>query len=178
MEIKYVDTQNYKNFVETFEIRGRLFSGMSEDDTNKDFNYIELSDEGIRSYSFGPIGDIVYDNPKINYAFPIQEIFEFLYDLGSEYSGAEDNTILTWPEKLQKRFDALNVKPECYIDYKPDTIDLSKLSKGFQSKYSTAKIALFADEETYFMTPYGMFSFALKVFHPEDNDRLGYKLFP
>jgi hypothetical protein len=177
-EIQYIDSTSYKNFVDTFEVRGRLFSGMGNDDPNRDLNHIEISDDGIRSFNYGPIGDIVYDNPAINFKFPVQEIFQFLYELGSEYIGGENNTVLTWPANIQKRFDELNIKTECYLDYEPDPIDLSKLSKSFQTKYGDAKVAKFGDTETYFMTPYGMFTLSLKVFHPDENDRLAYRFFP
>lgn len=136
---------------------------------------IEISEDHICSDIFDKhIGGYLGCPENYLFRFPLHDIFNFLLALGQRFHEAEGNTIIKWPDQIEKKFKEFGIKYETYFEYEPEAFDIEKNDKEFFEKWGKPIIAL-NDMETGFLksTEDGTsFSVNLKIFRPGENERV------
>jgi len=140
---------------------------------------IDIGDSFIRNdifdkYIGGPRSDFDYEDENYLFQFPLHDIFNFLLALGQRFHDTENNTIIKWPDHIEKKFKELGIKYETYFDYEPEPFDIEKHDKEFFEKWGKPKISLYSSERGYLTSEKDGTSFGvrLKIFRPGENDRI------
>ena len=143
---------------------------------------VEIGEDFIRNDIFdkhigGPRLD--YEEENYLFQFPLFDVFNFLFALGHRFHGTEGNTIIKWPDQIEKKFKELGIEYETYFDYDPEPFDIEKHDKEFFEKWGKPKICLYSGDRfdsgylvTKDKTYYGV---QLKMFRPGENDRIGWE---
>ena len=117
-----------------------------------------------------------YEKEDYLFQFPLDKIFNFLLALGQRFHGLERNTIIKWPDHIEKEFKELGIKYETSFDYEPNPFDIEKHDKEFYEKWGQPKITLSSSKRNngYFKSEKDGTSFgiSLKIFRPGENDRV------
>ncbi len=145
---------------------------------------VDIGDSYIRNdifdkYIGGPRSDFDYEKENYLFQFPLHEIFNFLLALGQRFHDTENNTIIKWPDHIEKKFKELGIKYETYFDYEPEPFDIEKHDKEFFEKWGKPKISLYSsDRNSGYLTSEKdgtSFGLSLKIFRPGENDRISTK---
>lgn len=143
---------------------------------------VEVGEDFIRNDIFdkhigGPKGSWDYEKENYIFSFPLYEVFNFLLALGTRFHDTERNTIVEWPEHIQKKFKEAGIEYEKIFEFEPTLFDIEKHDKDFFEKTGRPKISLSSSDRfnsTYLKdktdTYYGV---ELKLFRPGENDRVG-----
>ena len=142
---------------------------------------VDVAESFIRNNIFDKyIGDVRsdfdYEKEDYLFQFPLDKIFNFLLALGQRFHGLERNTIIKWPDHIEKEFKELGIKYETSFDYEPNPFDIEKHDKEFYEKWGQPKITLSSSKRNngYFKSEKDGTSFgiSLKIFRPGENDRV------
>lgn len=142
---------------------------------------IDIGDSFIRNNIFdkyigGPRADFDYEKENYLFTFPLYEIFNFLFALGQRFHDAETNTIIKWPDAIEKKFKELGIKYETFFDHGPTEFNIEEHDKEFFEKWGKPKISLYSSErESGYLTSEEdgtSFGVSLKIFRPGENDRI------
>lgn len=142
---------------------------------------IDIGDSFIRNdifdkYIGGPRSDFDYEKENYLFQFPLHDIFNFLLALGQRFHETEENTIIKWPDQIEKKFKELDIKYETYFDYEPKPFDIEEHDKEFFEKWGKPKISLYSNEDDsgYLKSEKDGTSFgvSLKIFRPGENERI------
>lgn len=139
---------------------------------------IEIGEDFIRNDIFDKyIGGPRVDFEKENYLFrfPLQEVFSFLFALGTRFHDTEGNAIIKWPDHIQEKFKGHDIKYETQFEYEPTEFDIEKHDVEFYNKWGKPKICLYSSRSAigYLTGPNGTsYRINLKLFRPGENDRI------
>jgi hypothetical protein len=188
--------QNGKQYfypIDEFDDRGYIFASdykffdVRESDEKRNAREklsIDIGEDFIRNdifdkYIGGPKSDSDYEKENYLFQFPLSDVLSFLFALGHRFHGTERNTIIKWPDQIEKKFKELGIEYETYFDYDPEPFDIEKYDKEFFEKWGKPKICLYGGDRfhsSYFVTKdrtyYGV---QLKMFRPGENDRIGWE---
>jgi hypothetical protein len=170
-----------------FDIDGGIKLPAEESDKKREQRKklsVEIGDSFIRNDIFdkhigGPRSDFDYEDENYLFQFPLHDIFNFLLELGQRFHDTENNTIIKWPDHIEKKFKELGIKYETYFDYEPEPFDIEKHDKEFFEKLGKPKISLYpSDRNSGYLTSEKdgtSFGVSLKIFRPGENDRISIK---
>lgn len=184
----YKDGRRQSAFVDEFKDRGAIFESESKweigggDEKRKESERIsvEISENYIRNniydqYIGGSKSDFDYTEDDYLFYFPLHDVFNFLHALGTRFHEAEENTIIKWPDGIQKKFDENGIKYETYFEFEPKVFDVEKHDKEFYEKMGKPKIALGKSDRfhsSFLQSKEAFYSVSLKMFRPDENDRI------
>lgn len=187
-----LDGKQYFYPVDEFGNKGYIFdsdSGLNqpldEDDKKREAREklsVEIGEDFIRNDIFdkhigGHKGSWDYEKENYIFSFPLYEVFNFLLALGTRFHNTERNTIIEWPENIQKKFSEAGIEYEKIFDYEPTLFDIEKHDKDFYEKMGRPKISLYSSNRfnsTYLKDKDGTYyGVELKIFRPGENDRVG-----
>ena len=109
------------------------------------------------------------------FSFPLHDVFNFRYALGSQFDGTEESTVIKWPDAIEKKFKALGIKYETYFDYEPEAFKMEEYDKQFFENMGKPKIISGGSSRFhsgYLSSDEGYYSMSLKLFRPNENDRI------
>jgi len=187
--------QNGKQYfypINEFGDRGYVFASddkfdVREGDEKRDARQklsIDIGEDFIRNdifdkYIGGPKSDFDYEKENYLFQFPLSDVFSFLFALGHRFHDTEGNTIIKWPDQIEKKFKEFGIEYETYFDYDPEPFDIEKHDKEFFEKWGKPKICLYGEDvfhSGYLVTKdktyYGV---QLKMFRSGENDRIGWE---
>ncbi|HPF95258.1 MAG TPA: hypothetical protein PLR08_01765 [bacterium] len=180
-------TQRYTS-VDEFGDRGYVFDSDSRSSNRRDESKeemsrrqelsIEVGEDFIRNDIFDKyIGGRRYDYEKENYllSLPLSDIFQFRYAIGQKFSGLEMETVVKWPEKIERIFEERKIKYELYTDYDPKLFDIEKEDAALFEKWGKPKITSYGGDghSSFLSDNYGNhFGVRLEMFRKGDNERL------
>ena len=145
---------------------------------------IDIGDSFIRNNIFdeyigGPRADFDYKKENYLFAFPLYDIFNFLFALGSRFPGTEAYTIIKWPDRIEKKFEEFGIKYQTrrFFDHEGKTFNIEEHDKEFFEQWGKPKIfSLYSGEHAgcYFKSEEDGTSFEinLKIFRPGENNRI------
>ena len=142
---------------------------------------IDIGDNFIRNdifdkYIGGPRADFDYEKGGYLFAFPLHEVFNFLFALEQRFHETEANTVIKWPDAIEKKFQELGIKYETFFDYEPTEFNIEEHDKEFFEKWGKPKISLHSSERSggHLASEKDGTSFgvSLKMFRPGENDRI------
>lgn len=186
--------KHYFYSTDEFGDRGYFFESDSgrnashdEDDKTREARKklsVEVGEDFIRNDIFdkhigGARGDWDYEKENYLFRFPLHEVFNFLFALGTRFHDTERRMIIKWPDEIEKKFKECGIKYETIFDYEPDELKIQEWDKDFYEKWGKPKVSninidsgvpghsayLCTDDHTY----YGV---TLKIFRPGENDRI------
>jgi hypothetical protein len=75
---------------------------------------VEVGEDFIRKNIYdehigGPKIDFDYEKEDYVFSFPLHDVFNFRYALGSQFDGTEESTVIKWPDAIEKKFKALGI---------------------------------------------------------------------
>lgn len=143
---------------------------------------IEIGEDFIRNDVFDKNTGYLRSNfeyKKENYFFhfPLHGVFNFLFALGYRFHNAERNTVIKWPDYIEKKFEEAGIEYEKIFDFEPALFDIEKHDKDFFEKIGRPKISSSSSDE--FESAYpkdknnNYYGVELKIFRPGENDRIG-----
>ena len=162
----------------------RQFGTLGEDRAKRDRLSVQVGEDFIRSSIFdkyigGKRSDFDYEESDYVFRFPLYEIFNFLLTLGTRFHQVEQNVIIKWPEYIEKKFKEMGIEYETFFDIEPSVFDIEKHDKALFEKLGKPKISSSSKDSQFFSTFLKSkengtyFSVDLKIFRPEENDRIG-----
>lgn len=174
--------------VDEFGDRGKIFESMDsyERDLSEEEQIfrkqltVEVGEDFIRKNIYdehigGPKIDFDYEKKDYLFSFPLHDVFNFRYALGSRFVGTEDNTVIKWPNTIEKTFKELSIKYETYFDYEPDALKMEEYDKQFYERMGKPKIISGGSSrfhQGYLSSDSGFYSMSIKLFRPGENDRI------
>ncbi len=142
---------------------------------------VDISENFIRNdifdkYIGGLRSDFDYEDENYLFRFPLHDIFNFLLALGQRFHETESNTIIKWPDHIEKKFKELDIKYETYFDSEPESFNIEKHDKECYERWGKPKISLdSSDRDSGYLisTKDGTsFNISLKIFRPDENNRI------
>ncbi|PIQ74161.1 MAG: hypothetical protein COT61_00275 [Candidatus Portnoybacteria bacterium CG09_land_8_20_14_0_10_44_13] len=187
--------QNGKQYfypIDEFGDRGYVFdsdsglnSPIDENDKKREHREklsVEIGEDFIRNdiwdkHIGGPKESWDYEKENYIFSFPLYEVFNFLFALGQRFHDTERNTIVKWPDHIEKKFEEAGIEYEKIFEFEPTLFDIEKHDKDFFEQIGRPKISSSSSDrfqstdlkdknDTY----YGV---ELKIFRPGENDRIG-----
>jgi hypothetical protein len=142
---------------------------------------VEIGEDFIRNdiwdkHIGGLKGSWDYEKENYLFSFPLQEVFNFLLALGDRFQGAERNTIIEWPEYIQRKFEEAGIMYEKLFEFEPILFDIEAHDKDFFEKIGRPKISSSSSDKfhsTYLKDKNGTYyGVELTIFRPGENDRI------
>lgn len=178
-------------FVDEFGDRGYMFESdnnpigprdTEEKKKAREKLTVQVGEDFIRCgifdrYVGGGRADFDFKKEDYVFSFPLTDIFTFLFKLGTRFHNTEGNTIIKWPDDIEKKFKEMDIKYETYFDSEPTLFDMEKHDKDFFEKIGRPKISLYSSssDRAYLSSDGTYFGVQLKIFRPDENDRIGYE---
>lgn len=159
-----------------------LGSAIDEKDKDREKKLsVDIREDFIRNDIFdkhigGPKIDFDYEKNNYLFSFPLWDVFNFLFELGQRFHGIEGNTVIKWPDQIEKKFKEAGIEYETHFDYDPKSFDIEKHDKEFFEKWGKPKICLSSSNR--FHSAYLVskdktyYNVKLKIFRPGENDRI------
>lgn len=151
----------------------------SEDDRKKrDKLTVDIGEDYIRNdiydkYIGGARSGFDYEKENYLFRFPLGDVFNFLFSLGTRFHETEKSTIIKWPDSIENKFKELGMKYETYFEYEPTQFNIEEHDKEFYEKFGKPKVALYGGEKGYLSSDEGSFGVTLCIFRPGENYRMG-----
>jgi len=180
--------KHYFRTADEFGDRGYVFGSdgdyeLDEMDEKQKLS-VEVGEDFIRNDIFdkhigGARGDWDYEKENYLFRFPLHEVFNFLFALGTRFHDTERKIVIKWPEEIEKKFKEYGIKYETIFDYEPDELKLEEWDKDFYEKLGKPKVSNISIDSrvpghsAYLSTEdHTHYSVALKIFRPGENDRI------
>lgn len=183
----FYDTDEFGDRGHFFESDSSLGAPLDEDDKSREKREklsVEVGEDFIRNEIFdkyigGARGDWDYEKENYLFRFPLHDVFNFLFALGTRFHETERRMIIKWPDEIEKKFKEYGIKYETIFDYEPEALKLEEWDKDFYEKIGRPKISnisidsrvpghsayLCTDDHTYYRV-------SLKLFRPGENNRI------
>jgi hypothetical protein len=167
-----------------FDSDSGLSASIDESDEERDKREklsVEIGEDFIRNdifdkYIGGPKTGFDYEEENYLFRFPLYEVVNFLFALGQRFHGTERNTIVKWPDEIEKQLDKYGIEYEKFFDYEPKEFDIAEHDKEFYEKWGKPKVSLNSSNRfhsTYFRDKDRTnYSVKLQIFRPGENDRI------
>jgi len=167
-----------------FDADSSLKAGLDEEDDARERRQklsVEVGENFIRNdihdkYIGGPRSEFDYEKENYVFRFPMHDVFNFLFALGTRFHDTEGNTIIKWPDQIEKKFKEYGIKYETQFEYDPTQFDIEKHDVAFYEKWGKPKISLSSSDRfasTYLTGAEGTsYRIDLKLFRPGENDRI------
>lgn len=167
-----------------FDADSSLKAGLDEEDDARERRQklsVEVGENFIRNdihdkYIGGPRSEFDYEKENYVFSFPMYEVFNFLFALGTRFHDTEGNTIIKWPDQIEEKFKEHGIKYETQFEYDPTQFDIEKHDATFYEKWGKPKISLSSSDRfasSYLTGAEGTsYSIDLKLFRPGENDRI------
>lgn len=167
-----------------FESDGDIGLVFKENEKQREYRKklsIEIGENYIRNDIFdkhigGPKSDFDYKDENYLFRFPLHDIFNFLLALGQRFHDTERNTIIKWPDSINKKFKEQGIKYETHFDGEPTPFDIKKEDKEFFEKWGKPEVSLYTPSRFGWSSLESKngtnFSVVLKIFRPGENDRI------
>lgn len=167
-----------------FDVDSSLKASIDEKDDERERREktsVEIGENFIRNdiydkYIGGPRFGFDYQKEDYVFTFPIHEVFNFLFSLGTRFHNTEDNTIIKWPDQIEEKFNECGVKYETQFEVGPTPFDIEKHDPAFYEKWGKPKVALTSSDRfggAYLTGREGTsYRIDLKLFRPGENDRI------
>lgn len=138
---------------------------------------VEIGEDFIRNDIYdksigGPRLD--YDEENYVFRFPMHEVFNFLLALGTRFHDTEGNTIIKWPDQIEKKLKEHKISYETSFEFDPMQFDIEKYDASFYKKWGEPKVSLFTKDGGGYHTSeeVASYSISLKLFRPGENERI------
>ena len=174
--------------VDEFGDRGKIFESLDSydmkiDEEERKFRKqltVDIGEDFIRKNIYdehigGPKFDFDYEKEDYLFSFPLHDVFNFRYALGSRFDETEECTIIKWPDAIEKKFKALGIKYETYFDYEPEPFKMEEYDKQFFERMGKPKVISGGSSRFhhgYLSSDEAFFSVSLKLFRPDENYRI------
>ncbi len=173
----FTRNKNLFSTVDEFGDFGLIFESdrdLSQNSEDRGKLGVEINESSIRNNIYDKYvgGRSIPEKEDYLYNFPLHDVFSFLFTLGQRFHEAEENPIIKWPDHIEEKFKQLGIKYETYFDYEPTIFDIEKEDKEFFDKIGKPKVALFGDEKGYLTSDIAHYWIKLKIFRPNENDRI------
>jgi hypothetical protein len=143
---------------------------------------VEIGENFIRNDIYdkhigGPRLEIDYEKENYIFSFPLYEVFNFLFALGTRFHDTEKNRIIKWPDQIEKSFEEHGIRYETQFVYEPEEFDIKKHDADFYEKWGKPKVCLYSSDRSSSSYIKGKedthYSVTLQIFRPGENDRIG-----